>query len=143
MFYFEKSITINKTPHEVFSFVADPSKTPQWRFDVIETKTQSLPLKVGDKMEEITDFNGIKACSVIVVEMLPDRKLVLKAIAGTTYLPKRELTFEQEGEHTKFTIKISAHSDGFSRFIEPLSSNMYSLKWDTYLFSLKKVLEAL
>jgi uncharacterized protein YndB with AHSA1/START domain len=141
MFRFEKTITINKTPHEVFAYVANPSNIPNWRYDVIETKFKSLPMKVGDKMEEVIDFNGPKTCVVKVIELEPDHKLVQQAISGTTYLPMRELTFEEEGEHTRFSIKVSARSDGFSRFIEPLSANMYSLKWDAYLFSLKNALE--
>ena len=73
--------------------------------------------------------------------MVPDEKLVFKAVSGDSYHPVRELLFEQEGEHTKVTAHISAHTDGFTRLIEPLSSNMFSIKWDTYLFQLKKVLE--
>jgi hypothetical protein len=141
MFHFEKSIAIKKTPHEVFAYIANPSNMLQWRYDLIETKFQSLPIHSGDKIQEVVNFNGPKTCTVKVIELVSDRKIVFKVTSGTTYLPKRELIIEEEGGHTKFTIKVSAHSDGFSRLIEPLSSSMYSLKWDTYLFSLKKALE--
>ena len=56
MFSFRKSITIERHPHEVFKYVANPANEPHWRTDVIETKCKSLPLQVGDKFEEIVNF---------------------------------------------------------------------------------------
>jgi len=141
MFKFEKTIIIEKTPHEVFKYIADPSKTPTWRTDVLETKFSSLPLQVGDKIEEIINFVGQQKCVVEVVEAVPDQRIAFKVISGPTYLPLRWLYLEEEEENTKLTAGISVHTDGFSRLIEPISSNMFSIKWETYLFQLKRVLE--
>jgi polyketide cyclase/dehydrase/lipid transport protein len=142
MFDFQKSITINKTPHEVFEFVANPYNARHWRHDVLETKTKSLPLQVDDTFEEIIDFNGHVTSTVRVVAIIPDQRMVLKVMSGGLYLPKREMTVEEEGAHTKFSIKVSALSDGFTRLIEPISLNAYSIKWENYLFTLKRVLES-
>ena len=141
MFRFEKSILIRKTRHQVFAFLSNPSNDKLWRSDVVETTYRSLPLNVGDHIEETVDFNGLHKCVIEVIEIIPDKSLILKAMSGTTYLPVREFTLTEEGPNTKLTVEISAHSDGFSRLIEPISSNMYSVKWDVYLFDLKKVLE--
>ena len=141
MFSFRKSITIERTPHEVFKYVANPANESHWRTDVVETKYKSLPLKAGDKFEEIVNFGEPHKYTVELVEMVPDEKLVFKVVSGDSYHPLRELLFEEEGEHTKLTAHITAHTDGFTRLIEPLSSNMFSIKWDSYLFQLKRALE--
>lgn len=141
MFSFRKSITIERNPHEVFKYVANPANTPEWRADVVETKYKSLPLRAGDKFEEIVNFGEPHKYTVELVELIPDEKLVFKVISGDSYHPLRELIFEEEGEHTKMTAHITAHTDGFTRLIEPISSNMFSIKWESYLFHLKNVLE--
>ncbi len=142
MFQFEKSITINRNPHDVFAFIANPANARRWRSDVVAVNAESWPVKAGDKFEEITNSPKPETSVVKITEMVPDRKLVMRVISGNPYSPVRELTVEEENEHTKLTAKVSAKSDGFYHFIEPLSSNMYSLKWDGYLFSLKNALES-
>jgi hypothetical protein len=145
MFSFEKSITINKPLHQVFEYVTNPDNVSNWRSDVINSKVLAAPskhLRIGDLIEETVNFGGPKTCVIQVTELIPDEKLVLKAVSGMMYLPVRVLTFKQEGNHTRVGAKVSAHTDGFTRLIEPISSNMYSLKWDDYLFSLKRALEA-
>jgi uncharacterized protein YndB with AHSA1/START domain len=141
MFSFRKSITIERQPHEVFKYAANPANIPQWRTDVIETKYKGLPLQAGDKFEEIVNFGEPHSYVVELVNVTPDEKLVYKVVSGDSYHPLRELLFEQEGEHTKMTAHVSVHTDGFTRLIEPITSNMFSIKWDTYLFQLKKILE--
>jgi hypothetical protein len=141
MFRFEKSILIDKTPHQVFEFVANPANMPAWRFDVSSTKFSALPLKADDTMEEL-DSKDLKISSVRVVEIVPDKLLVFAVMSGGMYLPRRELIFKEDKGHTLLTVIVSAKSDGFSRWMEPTSSQVYSLKWENYLFSLKRVLEA-
>jgi uncharacterized protein YndB with AHSA1/START domain len=143
MFKFEKTILIEKTPREVYKYISNPSNTPNWRTDVVETKFKSLPLQVGDKIEEIINFVGQQKCVVEVVEAVPDQRIAFKVISGPTYLPLRWLSLEADEQNTKLTAGISVHTDGLSRLIEPISSNMFSIKWETYLFQLKRVLEEL
>jgi hypothetical protein len=143
MFDFEKSITIHRTPHRVFEFIADHTNVPLWRYDVIETKFSSLPMKVGDHIIEIIGSKDIITCAVEVIEMVPDKKLKLKVTGGTVNLPMRELIFDDEDGHTKLTVRISEGSNGLNRFMQPLSTSMYSIKWETYLFTLKRVLETI
>jgi uncharacterized protein YndB with AHSA1/START domain len=143
MLNFEKTITINKPPHKVFEFVADRSNVPLWRYDVIETKHPPRAIKVGDSLVEFIGSKGIIICEVEVVELVPDRKLMLKVTGGTMNLPTRELIFDDLGGRTKLTVKISEGSNGLNRFMQPFSTSMYSIKWETYLFTLKRVMETI
>ena len=141
MFRFEKSIVISKTPHDVFEFVANPANAPAWRFDVGKVKFLTLPLKRDDIIQEVDPKDSVVSL-VRVIDVVPEERLLFEVIRGGMYLPRRELIFRDEKGHTVLTIKISAKSDGFSRWMEPASSQDYSLKWENYLFSLKRVLEA-
>jgi hypothetical protein len=141
MFRFEKSIVISKTPHDVFEFVANPANAPAWRFDVGKVKFPALPLKRDDIIQEVDTKDSIVSV-VRVVDVVAEERLLFEVIRGGMYLPRREIIFHNEKGHTVLTVKISAKSDGFSRWMEPVSSQDYSLKWENYLFSLKRVLEA-
>ena len=141
MIRFEKSIVIYKTPQNVFEYVANPTNTAIWRSDISSTKFLTLPIKAGDALEEV-DSRDSKISVVRVVDVVPEKRLLFEVMSGGMYLPRRELTFQEEKGHTILTVKISAKSDGFSRWMEPTAYQDYSLKWDNYLFSLKRVLEA-
>ena len=141
MFRFEKSIVISKTPHDVFEFVANPANIPAWRFDVGAVKFGTLPIKRDDIIQEV-DPRDTTVSLVRVIDVVDDERLLFEVLRGGMYLPRREIIFSSEKGHTVVTAKISAKSDGFSRWMEPDSSADYSLKWENYLFSLKRVLEA-
>jgi uncharacterized protein YndB with AHSA1/START domain len=143
MFSFEKSIVIARTPHEVYNYVADPSNIPDWRKDVASVKSDTHYLQPGQKFEETINFGDLLTNIVEVVDAVPDSRLIFKVIGGTTsYLPLREMWFEEEGQHTKMTVRISVHTDGFTRLIQPISTDMFSIKWESYLFQLKRILDA-
>jgi uncharacterized protein YndB with AHSA1/START domain len=141
MFRFEKTIIIERTPHQVFNYLANPANTPKWRDDVVETKFDSLPLKVGDRIQEVISFTGLQTNIVEVVEVARDHKLAYKVISGPLYLPFRSFLIAPYDNYTQLTIEVSVHTDGFTRLIEPISSGMFSIKWEDYLFKLKRVLE--
>jgi uncharacterized protein YndB with AHSA1/START domain len=140
MFGFEKSILIDKAPHNVFQFVVNPANIPIWRSDISAAKVSHLPIKADDTFEEV-DAKDASVSVVRVVEVVPEKLIVFKVMSGGMYLPRRELILTEEDGHTLFTVRISAKSDGFSRWMESTSSQDYSLKWENYLFSLKRVME--
>lgn len=143
MFSFEKTIIIDRTPHEVFTYIADPSFIPKWRKDVTAVKSGTESLHAGDKFEEMLNFNGPQTNTVEVVDSEEDRRLIFKIIdSSTSYLPLREMWFEDENGHTKLTVKVSAQTDGFTRLIQPIAADMFSIKWESYLFHLKRILES-
>src|SRR4051812_426420 len=96
MFQFEKTILIERPPHEVFKYVINPANVPKWRTDVIETRFNTLPVHVGDRFEEVVNFVGEQVCLIEIVDVVPDRRIVYKALSGATYLPLRELFFNGE-----------------------------------------------
>ena len=59
MFTIQQSVTIARPVEEVFAFLADPDSIPQWRPDVLETRSGG-PLQAGSEFDEVLNFGGRK-----------------------------------------------------------------------------------
>jgi uncharacterized protein YndB with AHSA1/START domain len=84
-FEIEIPVEIDRPVHEVFAYVTDPSKLPEWQTNTLEaTPEQPGPLHQGSRVREVHKAPfGKRVRSVVEVARLePDRAFDLRMVEG-------------------------------------------------------------
>jgi carbon monoxide dehydrogenase subunit G len=111
------SVTINRPPSEVFAFVADGEKCPQWRPGVLDIKRVS-----GDGVGT-TYSQGVKgpmgrriAADYEVTVLEPDRHLEFQTLTGPAR-PHGRYDLEPVDGGTRLTFSLDAQLTGLSKLL--------------------------
>ena len=139
----EASVVINRPIEEVFAFVSDFEKSPQWMAELVESKqTSEGPVGVGTTLSGVATPLGRRAESTQeVVEYELNRKYAIKSTSGPV-TSKDNYTFESVAGGTKVTRVAEAETSGFFRLAEPLAVRMMRRQFKTNFANLKDLLEA-
>jgi len=139
----EQSVVINRPIEEVFAFVSDFEKSPQWMSELVEAKqTSEGPVGVGTTYTAVANPLGRRAESTQeVVEYELNRKFAYKSTSGPV-ASKDNYTFESVAGGTKVTRAIEAEMGGFFKLAEPLVVRMMRRQFETNFAILKDLLEA-
>ncbi|MCA1843846.1 MAG: SRPBCC family protein [Actinobacteria bacterium] len=140
MIHVETSTHINRSPEDVFSYIDDLSRLPEW-IDIIDHSVVSAPTtKVGTQVTNRIDLLGRHFGNVLeVVEREPNGKLTLRAdqpfpVTGTFLV-------EPDGDGTRFTAILEARPAAFFRLGEPILSGVGRRRFQAHLRRLKGRLE--
>ncbi len=139
----EQSVVINRPIEEVFAFVADIEKSPQWMSELVEAKqTSEGPVGVGTTFSAVATPLGRRAESTQeVTEYEPSSKFAIKSTSGPV-ASEDEYTFESVAGGTKVTRVVNAEMAGFFKLAEPLVVRMMGRQFKTNFAHLKDLLEA-
>jgi uncharacterized protein YndB with AHSA1/START domain len=139
----EESVVINRPIEEVFAFVADPEKMPEWMSDLLEAKqTSEGPLDVGATVTAVAHPLGRRIPSTQeIIEYNPNDKFAYKSTSGPV-ASKDEFIFEPVAGGTKVTRLTEVELGGFFRLAEPLAVRMLRRQFETNFAQLKDLLEA-
>ncbi len=139
----EASVVINRPIEEVFAFVTDFEKAPQWMSELVEAKqTSEGPVGVGTTISAVASPLGRRIESTQeVVEYEPNAKYAIKSTSGPV-ASKDGYTFEAVAGGTKITRVAEAEMSGFFRLAEPLAGRMMRRQFETNFANLKDLLEA-
>jgi uncharacterized protein YndB with AHSA1/START domain len=79
----ERTITINRSPDDVFAFFADPAKDRSWRAHVKEIAAEG-PASVGVKIHQVVEGPGGRgiAADIEVAGYEPGRRYAFQVVAG-------------------------------------------------------------
>src|SRR6266702_11904 len=79
MVKFETATHINRPLAEVFKYMADPTKLPEWNSIVEEATASETPIRVGTTVQQRARFLGRKIESIFeVIELEPNKRFVQK-----------------------------------------------------------------
>lgn len=140
MFSVTRSTIIDRPVQEVYAYVTDASRIPEWRKDILATTGPAI-VSVGTEFVETINFMGRKPFTMKVRELVPNKREVIENIAGPGVRPIQTFTFEAQGNATNFSVSITLRTSGLFRLMEPLMPKMIAKNWDGYLVKLKEVLE--
>ena len=108
-----RSITINRPVAEVFSYVADGDKSPQWRDGVLDIKRVG-----GDGSVGTTYQQGVKgpmgrriAADYMVTAYEPNHRLEFQTVTGPAR-PHGRYSFEEADGGTRLTFALDANLGG-------------------------------
>jgi carbon monoxide dehydrogenase subunit G len=112
-----RTIEIERSPAEVFAFVADGTMAPQWRPGVLDVSKVS-----GDGLGAVYR-QGVKgpggrrvAADYEVTEYAPDRRIAFKAIAGPVR-PTGSFDLAPSGAGTSITFSLQVELGGLQKLL--------------------------
>src|SRR5216683_3317274 len=112
MVKFEISEHINRPVAEVFKYIADPTKLPEWNAIVEEATPSETPVKVGTRVKQRARFLGRKIESTAeVTEHEPDKRFTTKT--DRPFPLTISNAFEAEGSGTKLVVVMEGEPGGF------------------------------
>lgn len=137
----ETSVHIDRPVAEVFTYMADPTKWPEWNSIVEESTPSETPLRVGTKIHQRAKFLGRKIEATFeVLEHEPNKRLVNKT--DKPFLTKISTTFEPEGGGTRVVAVIEGEPGGFFKLGEPILIRIGKKQFQAQLDTAKELLEA-
>ncbi len=143
MIKMEHSVVINRSIEEVFAFVTDVEKWPQWRAEVVEVKKSSEdPVGVGTTFSGVGRFLGRRLENINeVTQYEPNRKFGFKTTSGPVSMQFTD-TFESVEGGTKVSLAMEGETGGFFKLAEPIMSRMVRRQFKNNYANLKDLLEA-
>ena len=134
---------IKRPVEEVFAYLTDPSKLPEWNSIVIEAKTeQPGPVRVGSKIRTVAKFLGRHIdATAEVTEFVPNKKFVQKAMSPFP-LEITNSVEEMAGGATKVTVEADLEPGGFFKLAEPVLGRIAKRQMEVQLETMKELLEA-
>jgi uncharacterized protein YndB with AHSA1/START domain len=114
------SVEIARSPHDVFTFLADGTNDQQWRDGVIDIRRRSGS-GVGAVYEQGVKgpFGRRVPADYEVTEYQPDRRIGFRAIAGPVR-PQGAYELEPTDRGTRVTFTLSCTPSGFAKLMTPM-----------------------
>ena len=141
----EASVDIDRPIDEVFAYVTDPAKTPEWSSMALECSLEGDGrIGVGSRIRTVGKFLGrrVEATSE-VTEYDPPRKFAIQAVSGSG--PVRgniERRLESIGQGTRYHSTLTGESGGLFKLADPIVAALMKRTVDTDHQALKALLEA-
>jgi uncharacterized protein YndB with AHSA1/START domain len=137
----DKSVTINRPPGEVFSYVSDIRNDPNWHTDVLSASPSNEPIGKGTVFDvKVKPSMGVSEGTMTVAEFDPPRRLVFEGRMGKME-PKVTYTLEPDGAGMKYTRTIEINPPGVMKIMSPMMKMMIAKANEGFLANLKRVLE--
>ena len=141
MVKFEISTHINRPVSEVFKYMSDPAKLPEWNTVVEEATPSETPVKLGTKIAVKARFLGRKIDSPsVVTEYELNKRYTNKS--EKPFAVTITNTFEAEGGGTKVVAIFDGEPGGFFKIGEPILAKIAKKQFQTQLDTAKELLEA-
>jgi uncharacterized protein YndB with AHSA1/START domain len=139
----EKTIVIDRSPNEVFSYVADQTNAPSWQHGLAEVRrTTDGPIGVGTRHIAVRTFMGrTLKLSNEYTRYEPDSVVEFR-IGGSIPGQASYIVESTSTGGSRLTSRIQMHASGLIRLAEPLMAVTLSRDVEAGLGTLKALLEA-
>ena len=139
----EASVDIERPIEEVFAYVADPTKTPEWSSIALEcTPEGSGGIGVGSRIRTVGKFLGRRLESTLeVTEYDAPRKFAMRAVSGPVHF-EMERRLESIGQGTRYHSTQTGESGGVFKLADPIVAVLMKRTVETDHQTLKALLEA-
>lgn len=139
--HFANSVTIQRSPHEVFEYLANFGNVPEWNYAIVKTqKTSDGPVGVGTTYRQTRSLPSPSEEAFEVTEFEPDRRLAIRGALGPF---EGTLTYDLEGvpDGTKITNNADLQAHGLLKVAAPLARGRVGDAVAANLQKLKEILE--
>jgi uncharacterized protein YndB with AHSA1/START domain len=136
-----ESIEISRAPEDVFSYLTDPARLPDWQESLVDSSLEGDgPVAVGSRFAQTRNVGrGERKMTLEMTRLDPPRRFAVRGIDG----PVRgmvEGTVEplEDGARSRVTLELSFEGHGIGKILVPLMvqrqarsempKNMQSLK---------------
>lgn len=138
---FANSVTVARSPHEIFEYLANFENAPEWNYAIVETrKTSDGPVGVGTTYRQTRSLPSRSEEAFQVAEFEPDQRLAIHGDLGPF---EGTLTYELEGVAggTRITNSAELEAHGLLKIAAPLASSRVGDAVAANLQKLKEILE--
>jgi uncharacterized protein YndB with AHSA1/START domain len=103
----EHEVTIARTPSDVFAYLTDVEKLPEWQATALEGRLESDRMEQGARAVEVRQVLGQRMESTLeVTEYEPDRRFDAQIVSGpVTFRISHELMPENGGTRLRFVLE--------------------------------------
>lgn len=139
--HFTNTVTIHRSPHEVFEFLANFENVPKWNYAIVETrKTSDGPVGIGATYRQTRSLPAPSEETFRVTEFEPDHQLAIHGDLGPF---EGTLTYDLEGvsDGTRITNRADLQAHGLLKVAAPLASGRVGNAVAANLQKLKEILE--
>jgi carbon monoxide dehydrogenase subunit G len=121
MISFELSVDIDRPVHEVWEYLTDPERVPEWQSSAESShQVSDGPMRVGTRLRDERRFMGRRATSdVEVSEYDPERLFTLHGLSGPVRFTVRH-RLSENGAGTRLDVEAEADPGGIGRFVRPV-----------------------
>jgi uncharacterized protein YndB with AHSA1/START domain len=135
--------TINRPAEEVFAYLTDANKLPEWQSMVSESRQDSPgPVDVGTRVTNVRNFLGRRFESQAeVTAHEPPRRFDVQVVSGPVPF-KISHTLEAGEGTTTINVEAEGEPGGFFKFAEPLVGRQAERQFKNDFATLKDLLEA-
>jgi len=140
-----KSIVIQRPVEDVFAYMDDVSREPEWQPQLIEAEQiPSGPATVGTKRRYVSEFLGKRVENTYVVKVYePNTRLVVKTTTDSVLDATSDIRWEAVPEGTRVTMALDGRPRGALRFVPArVMESTFEKEIATTLKRLKERLEA-
>jgi uncharacterized protein YndB with AHSA1/START domain len=118
-----ESIEISRRPEDVFSYVTDPSRLPEWQESVVSVRREDeAPVAVGSRVV-VTRRVGRReaAMTMELTELNPPSSWAVRGIDGPVRgIAKGTIEPLGDGERSRMTIVLDFEGHGIGKLLVPL-----------------------
>jgi uncharacterized protein YndB with AHSA1/START domain len=137
----EISLHINRPVAEVFKYMNDPTKMPEWNSTIEEATPSETPVKVGTRIRSRLRMLGRKIEGTYeVVELEPNKRVVNKSDEPFPW--KAIMTFQAENGGTRLVSAAEGELGGFFKLSEPIFARIMKKQLQAQYETAKELLEA-
>jgi uncharacterized membrane protein len=143
MIRFEITEVVDRPAEEVFAYLTDPEKLPEWQSMVSESRQDSSgPMSVGTRVINVRNFLGrrIESQAEVTAYESP-RRFDLRVVSGPVPFQISH-TLEPREATTIVNVKAQGEPGGFFKLAEPLVGRQAERQFKNDFATLKDLLEA-
>jgi carbon monoxide dehydrogenase subunit G len=126
MMRIEDTFEVRRPPEDVFAYLTDPERLPEWQTSTVEVRRErGGPLEVGERFSEVHAALGRRLESTVeVAESTPPSAFALKILDGAMPLDGR-WTFAANGDGTRVHFVGEANVGGLKRLARPMLARQF------------------
>ena len=116
------STEISRTPEEVFAYVTDPTRLPEWQETVVRAESSDTPVRVGTRAK-VTRRVGRREMtqSAEIAELNPPTHWAVRGLDGPVRgSVKGTIDPLDDGTRSRVTIELDLHGEGIGKLLLPL-----------------------
>jgi uncharacterized protein YndB with AHSA1/START domain len=138
----ERSVSVVRSPEDVFSYIADVRNDPTWHTDVLEVRSSSPVVGIGTVFSvKVKPSMGVSQGTMTVSRLEPGKLIEFHGQMGKMD-PTVTNICEPDLGGTRVTRRVEIDPPGIMRLMTPLMKRMIAKSNEGFLENLKRLLEA-
>ena len=139
----EASVDINRPIEDVFAYLADPTKAPEWMSGIVENTVEGGgPIHAGSRIKGVVKILRKFDFTAEVTKYDPPHTLAVRGVFGPGNKGQDEKHLESIGQGTRVRRRFELDTTGLFMLADPVLEALGKRGIETDLQTLKALIEA-